>query len=347
VLVGLPPARVEWKLCSQRKLPPLLPPVLQEMRRASSRREARGWATRLLFILTRCSRLVATEESSPFGGSGHGSGSHHGSAAYMTVQPRSKGTGRLRRFSGFPMLRNQLSLDHAAPPHPLPSASVSPRGGASPLMRSATAPSRTLKELMAGMHQLRMHDSAAGGGGGHLKAGLALSPMAESPSTLRSSPATAAAYSDVCTPCHPTRQVGLSPLGRSVVTALEAELEQAAQQEAGTMGHSQQHQHQQHAGLPSGQQSPGGSSGGTASPMGTDSPGKRQNIFKLLKLRFQNLRSASKDRERGQAPSAAVVKELETEEGGDSNSHSPCVVLPAAAACARPRPHTPAEVSFE
>ncbi|KAL4857228.1 putative serine/threonine protein kinase 1 [Chlorella vulgaris] len=318
---------------------------VEEMRRASSRREARGWATRLLFILTRCSRLVATEESSPFGGSGHGSGSHHGSAAYMTVQPRSKGTGRLRRFSGFPMLRNQLSLDHAAPPHPLPSASVSPRGGASPLMRSATAPSRTLKELMAGMHQLRMHDSAAGGGGGHLKAGLALSPMAESPSTLRSSPATAAAYSDVCTPCHPTRQVGLSPLGRSVVTALEAELEQAAQQEAGTTGHSQQHQHlqQQHVGLPSGQQSPGGSSGGIASPMGTDSPGKRQNIFKLLKLRFQNLRSASKDRERGQAPSAAVVTELEAEEGGDSNSHSPCVVLPAAAACARPRPHSPVE----
>ena len=274
-------------------------------------RESRGWATRLLFILTRCSRLVATEESSPFGSGG--GGGHHGggAAAYMTVQPRSKGPGRLRRFSGFPMLRNQLSLDprsaagagaHAA------GHAVSPRATASPLLRSATAPSRSLKDIMAGMHHLRIHDAGGRGlGGGAGGAGTQLSPMPESPSTS----ARSLSPSDMATPSHAARAVGLSPLGRSVVTALEAELEQAAR--AGTAsvdrrGQQQQQQQQQaelaalrsqHDALqgpaaPTPQPGPAGSSG-TASPMSADSPTKRQGIFKMLKQRFQSLRSASKE----------------------------------------------------
>ena len=286
---------------------------LQELRRSCTLREVRGWATRLLFILTRCSRLVATEESSPFGSGGHG-GSHGGGAAYATVQPRSKGPGRLRRFSGFPMLRNQLSLDHSAhPPHP--GAAVSPRGGASPLLRSATAPSRSFKDLVAGMHHLRVHDAGgAAGGGGHHRQAPPLSPMPESPSAVRSP---AAASSDLSTPSHPVRQVGLSPLGRSVVTALEAELEQAARQEAGHVVVVERQQ-QQERGSRLQSQSPGSSSG-TASPIAADSPSKRQNIFKLLKLRFQSLRGASKER----TPAAAAAADAEADQEGGSGAHSP------------------------
>ena len=289
------------------------PATPQELRRSCTKREVRGWATRLLFILTRCSRLVATEECSPFGAGG--SGSPRG-AYMMTVQPRSRGAGRLRRFSGFPMLRNQLSLDTRAAGQAAAAATphvVSPRGGVSPLLRSATAPSRSFKDLMAGMHHLRIHEGQ-GGGKGAGQGGTKLSPMPESPSTVRSP-----APSETSTPSHPAaRQVGLSPLGRSVVTALEAELEQAAaggaasaerpqqaqqaqqqqqQQQAQAQQQQQREQHDALQGPAAEQQTPADKAGssGTGSPIGTDSPSKRQNIFKLLKLRFQHLRSPSKE----------------------------------------------------
>lgn len=291
---------------------------LEELRRGCASREARGWATRLLFILTRCSRLVATEESSLLGsgggpdggGAGSRGGSAHGASAYMTVQPRGKGPGRLRRFSGFPMLRSQLSLDpRGGAPHLGTALPVSPRGSASPLLRSATAPSRSLKGLMAGMHHLRIH---GGEGGGHKQQ---LSPMPESPSMV-ASPATASASSPdgLSTPSHAVRQVGLSPLGRSVVTALEAELEQAAAQQTACAAHRQLQSVQEdgqdgaiggQAGAAAGQQqqvqlwlsgtpAPPRSSG-TASPLASDSPTKRHGLFKMLKARFQSLRSASKE----------------------------------------------------
>ena len=274
----------------------------------------RGWATRLLFILTRCSRLVATEESSPFGSGG---GSPRG--AYMTVQPRSKGPGRLRRFSGFPMLRNQLSLDTRAAGPPSGAAhAMSPRGGASPLLRSATAPSRSIKDLMAGMHHLRIHE---GGGPAATavkqKGGTTqLSPMPESPSTVHSPSA-----SGMSTPSHPVRGVGLSPLGRSVVTALEAELEQAARADAAASVERQRQRAEKRQQLqgpavpaeqPLAQQQRGDGtpgSSGTSSPIGTDSPSKRQNIFKLLKLHFQKVRSASKE------PPPVVVADAAGKEG--------------------------------
>lgn len=261
----------------------------------------RSWATRLLFILTRCSRLVATEESSPFGG---GSGGGPAGSAYMTMQPRSKGPGRLRRFSGFPMLHNQLSLDPlaAAGAHMAGIHAVSPRGGASPLLRSATAPSRSFKELTAGMHGLRIHDTGGKRLAGAAGSGTQLSPMPESPSTVRSP-----AASEMSTPSHPVRVVGLSPLGRSVVTALEAELEQAARLDGGVSAEWMP-QRQQHEGLQGPAPTPPpatGGSGGTDSPIGSESPSKRQGIFKLLKLRIQSLRSASKEPQ----PAESVAEE--------------------------------------
>lgn len=287
---------------------------LEELRRGCASPEARGWATRLLFILTRCSRLVATEESSLFGsgsgaegcGAGSRGGSAHGASAYMTVQPRSKGPGRLRRFSGFPMLRSQLSLDpRGGAPHLGAALPVSPRASASPLLRSATAPSRSLKDLMAGMHHLRIH---GGEGGGHKQQ---LSPMPESPSMVASPAAASASSPDgLSTPSHAVRQVGLSPLGRSVVTALEAELEQAAAQHTSSAEHRQLQRVQEAdevaagAGTAAAQQQQqvwAGStpapprSNGTASPLASDSPTKRHNLFTMLKARFQSLRSASKE----------------------------------------------------
>jgi hypothetical protein len=293
---------------------------VQELRRSCAAREVRGWATRLLFILTRCSRLVATEEGSPLGGGGSG-GRHAATSAYLTVQPRSRGPARMRRFSGFPMLRNQLSLDQAAP-HALPlAAPPSPRGGASPLLRSATAPSRSFRDLLAGVHHLRLHDGGGAGGPAppatlHLKLPPpALSPMPESPSTVRSP----AGASDASTPSQPARQVGLSPLGRSVVTALEAELEQAACQQAaaGQPLPPGAQQAQQQAG---GQLTPGASSG-TATPTAADSPSKRQGLFKLLRMRFHGLRSASKERAQATRPAAQLAGEAL--EGVDSSGQSP------------------------
>ena len=297
---------------------------VEELRRGVAAREVRSWATRLLFILTRCSRLVATEESSPFGG--HALGGGGGGGGHLTAQPRSKGPCRLRRFSGFPMLRGQLSLDpHAPRNHHLsgllagggvPAAAVSPRGGASPLLRSATAPSRSIKDLMVGMHHLRVAAVGEGAGAGTHR--QQLSPMPESPATLRSPGAASAASDGLSTPSHPVRQVGLSPLGRSVVTALEAELEQAAAAAA------QQHRDPSAPGEQQTQAGPGATpahgpaSSGTDSPMASDSPSKRQGLFKLLKMRFHSLRSASKE----PRPAASVAAELADGEGSTHSSSS-------------------------
>lgn len=290
---------------------------LEELRRGCASREARGWATRLLFILTRCSRLVATEEGSLFGSGGGAEasgivasrgGSAHGGSAYMTVQPRSKGPGRLRRFSGFPMLRGQLSLDpRGGAPRLGAALPVSPRASASPLLRSATAPSRSFKDLVTGMHHLHIH---GGEGAGHKQQ---LSPMPESPSMV-ASPASASASSPDClsTPSHAVRQVGLSPLGRSVVTALEAELEQAAARQTASAEQEQlQRVQEDDESEPGSDQRKAAaaqqqvqwrdstparpSSSGAASPLASGSPSKRPNLFTILKARFQSLRSSSKE----------------------------------------------------
>lgn len=220
------------------------PSCAQELRRSCTVRAHKALATRLLFTLTRCSRLVMSEEGLPGKGGGAGGGAGGGfAAACMTVQPRNRGPGKLRRFSGFPLLRHQVSLDPERIREEAAAAAAdgtgsgggsgaaSPRGG-SPLLRSSTAPSRSFKEALVGLHHLRLGESAGSRASQppqtalplRVAAAPPLSPMPESPSQQRSPASDVSTVSHLAAP----RPVGLSPLGRSVVTALEAELEQVA-----------------------------------------------------------------------------------------------------------------------
>ena len=198
----------------------------EELRQGCSVRAHRAKATRLLFILTRCSRLVASEEASP-GAPGGPLGPLGGAA--MTAQPRFRQAGagsRLRRFGGFPVLRGQGSADVGSEAAQLGRAAEGQAGGASVplLMRSATAPTRTLREAaqadaaQAQQAQQQQYPQTTARWQGR----PALSPMPESPAGSTSP----GGGSSADTPS--LRSVGPSPLGRSVVTALEAEMEQAA-----------------------------------------------------------------------------------------------------------------------
>ncbi|KAK9828880.1 hypothetical protein WJX72_002570 [[Myrmecia] bisecta] len=169
---------------------------LEEMRRRCTINVHKALVTRLLFILTRCSRLVMTEEPSP----------GLGPALYGT-QPRGKMAEKWRRLSGFPLSSNRHSGVHKA--------ARSPR---SPIARAVTLPSRTLREMVYGMQQMKVNGTS--------KERLHLYPLAESPATA-SSTASGAPQSDMAAMQH-ARSIKRSPLGRSVVTALEAELDQVA-----------------------------------------------------------------------------------------------------------------------
>ncbi|GAB4819084.1 hypothetical protein N2152v2_006130 [Parachlorella kessleri] len=264
---------------------------LEDLRRSCTVRGHKALATRLLFILTRCSRLVMTEEAAPGGSTGGGAGGSGGApgAAYMTVQPHTKGAGRLRRFSGFPLLRGFISLDVGGnpdlPPKEPPSVTVSPRAPAAalppPLLRSSTAPTQAMKQAIQGLHQLRLQEGPPPTAGRP-----PLSPMPESP-ILRSP-----AGSDLSTlSAHaPTaRPVGLSPLGRSVVTALEAELDQAAAAVAATPPELRRNSSP-------GAGSEGGASMGRPASPGADgdgspavSPGReRRGLFQMLREQFKS-----------------------------------------------------------
>ena len=199
----------------------------EELRQGCAARAHRAKATRLLFILTRCSRLVASEEASP--GPGGPLGALGGAA--MTAQPRCKQAGagsRLRRFKGFPVLRGQGSADVGSEAAQRAAAEGQAGRTSVPLLvRSETAPSRTLREAAqadaaqaqaAQQQQQQQYPQTAAKWQGR----PALSPMPESPAGS----ASPGGGSSVDTPS--LRSVGPSPLGRSVVTALEAEMEQAA-----------------------------------------------------------------------------------------------------------------------
>jgi hypothetical protein len=139
----------------------------EEVRRTCERGATRALATRTLFALARCSRLVPAE------GDGPGSAGSSGGVRGGTVGPAARGAGARRRF--------------APAPTPLPA--------------------RALPDALAG---LRVGEAAA--------RRPALSPTAESPGGAASSPG---AGRRAAAPAP-------SPLGRSVVTALEAQLEEAA-----------------------------------------------------------------------------------------------------------------------
>lgn len=177
---------------------------LEELRRACRGRAAKQLYTRLLFILTRCSRLVLTEDCSPGAA---------GTAGYYTaVRGVKDGRGRRQRRSAS---RSRGSDERPIERH---------RASVSPLLRSVTAPSRSLRDALHCMQHMRLHDSA--------RSTSPLSPMAESPSP---------GGVPGLTPGSPTRpgsagkhQLPMSPLGRCVVTALEPHLAGASPQSIST-----------------------------------------------------------------------------------------------------------------
>lgn len=253
-------------------------------------RSHKALATRLLFILTRCSRLVMSEERAAGRGPGGGGGGGAG-AAFMTALPRSKGPGKLRRFSGFPMLRHTSSKEREAPEVPPRAAAAA---GSPGLLRSSTAPSRSFKDALQGMHHLRLHEPRP----------PALSPMPESPSQLRSPGSDASSMSHA-------RAVGLSPLGRSVVTALEAELEQAAAEGGSGVGSRSS-------------PGPGSAADGASPPV---SPGKeRRSLLTILKRQFRSL--AGMPRDEG-AASDTDASEMSRDAGSTPDGGSTPRILPA------------------
>lgn len=166
---------------------PAIVDELEDLRRSCGTRVLKALATRLLFILTRCSRLLVREDTTP-----NASGTP--APAYMSARSRMTTGGRLHRLL--------TTLEKPEQPR-----------NSQPLIRTLTSP------LLLGQSQ---H-------GPILEE--AVTHPTESPrqqgresTTPPGTPSTSAV--GTTTPCRP---LGLSPLGRSVVTALEAELEEAAE----------------------------------------------------------------------------------------------------------------------
>eukprot|EP00887_Chlorella_sp_A99_P007617 scaffold20.g7617.t1 len=300
---------------------------LEELRRGCASRSHKALATRLLFILTRCSRLVLSEDGAGGYGSGGGGAFTPHAAAYMTVQPRGRGPGaKLRRFSGFPMLRNQVSLDKPAPAA-AHAAHASPRGGAaSPLVRSATAPTRAFRDVLHGMHHLHLQEPQRAQEAGQAPQPLRLlSPMPESPSPR--SPAASEA-STPTSQLHGARQVGLSPLGRSVVTALEAELDQAAAAAAasGASGADISREASEVGGQQLVGRAPTAAEDEESVSPST-SPSKKRGLLKLLKERFASLTGREPASDSGVSDASGEAAAL----GGDA-----CATVPRT--CGKP-PH--------
>ncbi|KAK9865869.1 hypothetical protein WJX84_011148 [Apatococcus fuscideae] len=172
---------------------------LEEMRQQCSSPKPKNMITRLLFILTQCSRLLLTEAASPLSPN---------AGLYATL-PRNRMSAKLMRFTGFPSSTARRAGIQKR-------AADSPK---SPIARAITLPSRTLQSMVSGMQQLRMNTAG-------------LSTLPESPSQM----GTGEGVFTTATLQH-RGSIKRSPLGRSVVTALEAELNQAAtpsHEDAGT-----------------------------------------------------------------------------------------------------------------
>ncbi|KAK9837045.1 hypothetical protein WJX84_010231, partial [Apatococcus fuscideae] len=163
---------------------------LEEMRQQCCSPKPKNMITRLLFILTQCTRLLLSEAASPLSPN---------AGLYATL-PRNHMSARLMRFTGFPSSTVRKAGVQKR-------VTDSPK---SPIARAITLPSRTLQSMVSGMQQLRMNTAG-------------LSTLPESPSQLGTGEggfSTAALQH--------RGSIKRSPLGRSVVTALEAELNQAA-----------------------------------------------------------------------------------------------------------------------
>ncbi|KAL3152041.1 hypothetical protein ABBQ32_001154 [Trebouxia sp. C0010 RCD-2024] len=175
---------------------------LEEMRKTCKLANHKTLVSRLLFILTRCSRLVLSEEASPLSGN---------TAMFAATQPRNRTHQKTRRFSGFPFTSQR------------PYGGVHKKLGSprSPIARATTLPTRSLRDMM---HALDLD--------GQMAQKPALSTLAESPSGLSSettsSSSEPASVTQALAVAPRLNSLKRSPLGRSVVTALEAELDQVA-----------------------------------------------------------------------------------------------------------------------
>ncbi|KAL0051057.1 hypothetical protein WJX82_001206 [Trebouxia sp. C0006] len=174
---------------------------LEEMRKTCKLSSHKSHVSRLLFILTRCSRLVLSEEPSP---------ASNNTAMYGT-QPRNRTHQKQRRFSGFPFTSQR------------PYGGVHKKLGSprSPIARATTLPTRSLRDMM---HALDLD--------GHVVHKPVLSTLAESPSQISSEATSSGSDTGSVTQglsvAPRANSLKRSPLGRSVVTALEAELDQVA-----------------------------------------------------------------------------------------------------------------------
>ncbi|KAK9837105.1 hypothetical protein WJX81_003071 [Elliptochloris bilobata] len=203
---------------------------LGEVRRKCVLPGHKALVTRLLFILTRCSRLVLSEDAS----------SSELLATPWGTAPRGRLAERLRRLSGVPLsTRRGTGVRKAV-------GSGSPRQ--TPIYHAATLPPRMLRDMAAGLQGLRLSSDGESSRAAAVSRGEALGPYTGVLFPLTESPAGATPqlfrpagdpFADAAaagaaggggaeTPgmAAAGRAPKRSPLGRSVVTALEAQLDQ-------------------------------------------------------------------------------------------------------------------------
>jgi microtubule-associated serine/threonine kinase len=225
--------------------------ILEDLRRACHGRPAKRLYTRLLFILTRCSRLLLSEDQSP-GVAGTAAGYYTAAKAVRDgrqARASRRRSGGDRKTSGnvvvsggtFPAsLSTAGGVDQRRKPGVSPRRQSISRPGGSPLLRSVTAPSRSLRDalqrLQIGDKNGSLVDNASTSSG-RSRQSMYWSPsstvMAEESTPLPVpylSPSGSPRPSSLSPGGHHYqnhRPASLSPLGRSVVTTLEPHLEDA------------------------------------------------------------------------------------------------------------------------
>ena len=222
--------------------------VLEELRRGCRGRPAKQLYTRLLFILTRCSRLLLTEDNSPgvAGTAGYYTAARAGrdgrrAAALRSMrQPTTNGTTTTTTTTATTTTTTTTSTTTLPRPrsggsgggsedrphqvdHTRRRSTASPRSRlGSPLLRSASASSRSLRDALQRLQVTEAGTGTTGGtntttttsgSGSRQSSSMYLSPTPESPRLLSAG--------------NTPRTAALSPLGRSVVTSLETHLESA------------------------------------------------------------------------------------------------------------------------
>jgi len=230
---------------------------LEDLRRACHCRSAKRLYTRLLFILTRCSRLLLSEDQSP-GVAGTTAGYYTAAKAVRNnrqARATRRRSGGDRRISGNvgtggtstkttgvvpASISTASGVDRRRRPGMSPRPSAAKPGG-SPLLRSVTAPSRSLRDALQRLHigdkNGNNADAASTSSGGSRQSTYwspSSNTVAEETTTPQPLPSLSPSGSPRALSLSPGgqhyqnhRPALLSPLGRSVVTTLEPHLEYA------------------------------------------------------------------------------------------------------------------------